>query len=459
MTDTQLNLAIPISESVKFKGIIKRSGQVVAFDPEKITNAIYRAAVSIGGKDRDLSEKLSRKVLKALSEIYPADSVINVEEIQDWVERILIENNHAKTAKAFILYRAEQRKKRENKEALLNVEDNIPYRLIWRSYSWNVDHSADSIEKLNLQMKDGRWRDLVIASEKKYHDDVKKVAKQILKRKDEIRVLIVAGPSSSGKTTTTIKIGEELEREGLSFRTLNIDHYFRNLDQHPRDEFGDYDYEKPEALELDMINTHLEALLKGKKIWMPRYDFKQGKRFDNETEMKLNPGEIILIDSLHGLYEPMTQSVLREQKFRFYIEALCQIKDMRGEFIRWTDLRMMRRMIRDSLFRNSDPLQTIGHWHYVRRSEKQYIVPYIKTADAVFNGSLSYEIAVHKVYLETWIAQIVRHFEEHPHQADALLRARRLQKILASITRFPDTNFIPRHSFLREFIGGSVYKY
>lgn len=457
--ENQLSLFPAIPRTLKVKEVIKRNGRIVFFDPEKITNAIYKAAIHIGGKDRELAEQLTGKVLRTMNQIYPLGATPTVEEIQDIIEKVLIENNHAQTAKTFILYRAERARIREKKESTIAVEDNIPYKLLWKAYSWNVDHQCDSFEKLNRQIRDGRWKNLVLNSEKQYHVEIKKVAELIIKRKNDLRIMIVAGPSSSGKTTTTTKIGEVLKEKGISFLLMNLDNYFKDLEAHPKDEYGDHDFESPYALELDLINEHLSSLIKGKTIQMPQYDFKTGKRTSKTTELKLQKGEIILIDTLHGLFDKMTQSIPGENKFKFYIEAICQIKEMNGEFVRWTDLRMLRRMIRDSLHRNYDPLRTVGHWHYVRRGEKKYIVPFIKTVDYVFNGSLPYEFPVYKNFLENQFQKIIKAFEKDPKKADAYLRAQRVEKLLKFLEKFPDINFIPKNSLLREFIGGSSYKY
>lgn len=457
--EDQLNLFPNQERSYKFSRVIKRDGRIVTFDHEKITNAIYKAALEVGGSNRELAVELTGKVLKMMDEIYPPGATPSVEEIQDIIEKILIENGHARTAKAFILYRAERARVREKKESIIVAEDNIPYKLVWKVYSWNVDHGCDSIEKLNQKIKDGSWKKLVTDSEENYHNEIKEVAEQIRERKDMIRLMIVAGPSSSGKTTTTMKIGECLKADKISFTLMSLDNYYKNLESHPKDEYGDYDFESPYALDLDLINDHLSSLLKGKTIKMPHYDFKKGVRTSELTEFKLKKGEILLIDSLHGLFDEMTKSVPAEQKFKFYIEAICQIKDANGEFVRWTDLRMLRRMIRDSWHRSYDPERTVGHWHYVRRSEKKYIVPFIHTVDYVFNGSLGYELPVHKNLLGKYFPDVVKKFESDPKKADAFFRAQRVSKLFESLENFPDINFIPGNSFLREFIGGSIYKY
>jgi uridine kinase len=444
---------------LKIDKIIKRNGMVAAFDRDKIVNSIYRAAVEVGGSDRLLAEKLAERVVAIINTVYPAGSTPTVEEIQDIIEEMLVEGGHYKTAKAYILYRAEHARIREKKDARIVVEDNVPYKILWRFFTWNVDNGCDTIEKLNRKIKDGSFPALVAAAEKFYHAEIDKVAQQVLREREDLRLFIVAGPSSSGKTTTTMKIGERLRAEGINFILLNVDNYFKDLEQHPKDEFGDYDFEIPEALDLEMINEHLRDLLQGKAIMMPEYNFKTGKRRLNARELRLEKGQIVLIDSLHGLYPAMTASVPQEMKFRFYIEALCQIRDRKGEFVRWADLRMLRRMVRDSWHRGYNPEQTVGHWHYVRRSEKQYIVPFINKVDYIFNGALPYEFPVYKKFLFRNLEEIVKKYENQPKRVDAYIRARRVLGLMAETDELADDSCVPRDSLMREFIGGSSYRY
>ncbi|MFN3966156.1 MAG: ATP cone domain-containing protein [Endomicrobiia bacterium] len=446
-------------ESYKITHVIKRDGRIVAFNKDKITDSIFRAAVEVGGENRELAESLANKVVKMISETYPAGSTPTVEEIQDLTEKVLVENGHFKTAKAYILYRQEHKRLREGKESRIIVEDNIPYKVLWRLFTWNVDHECDTIEKLNNQIKSGKIKNLIEETEKFYHNEINKVVEEIKKRKDKIRIVIVAGPSSSGKTTTTIKIGEALKKEGLSFVSLNVDNYFKNLELHPKDEYGDYDFETPFALDLALINEHLYKLVRGEKIKTPEYNFKTGKRTDNVHEFSLRDDQILLIDSLHGLYNEMSSSVSHELKFKLYIEAMCQLRDKNGEFVRWADLRMLRRMVRDSWHRSYDPLMTVGHWHYVRRSEMKYIVPFINKVDYIFNSALSYELPVHKKYLFKYFPEIIKKYENDPKKVDAYIRAKRVYNLLSQIEELTDDSTVPKDSLLREFIGGSIYEY
>lgn len=455
------DLLFPEKDITKLKigQVIKRDGRTVAFDHNKVLDSIFRAAVDVGGRDRKTAELLTGKVISAINRAYSAATIPSVEEIQDIIEKVLVENGHYKTAKAYILYRAEHARLREDKNTRIVAEDNVPYKVLWRVYKWNVDHSCDTIEKINKHIQKGTFSKLVKDCEKQYAEEIDKVAAKILENKDKLRIVIVAGPSSSGKTTTTVKISEQLQKKNMQFVLLNLDNYFLNLEEHPKDEYGDYDFETPQALDLELINSHLEKLLAGQTVKMPFYNFKTGKRQLNATEFTLKDGQIILIDSLHGLFPQITASVPHEMKFRFYIETLCQLRDADGEFMRWADLRMLRRMVRDSWHRAYDPEKTVGHWHYVRRSEKKHIVPFINKADHVFNGSLSYELPVYKKHLFKHLPSIIEKYGNDPKRLDAFMRAQRVYKLLQEIEELEDDSCIPKNSLIREFIGGSSYKY
>jgi len=444
--------------SYKINRLIKRDGRLVAFNKDKITDAIFRAAVEVGGSDRSEAEKLAGDVVAHINEKYPLGAIPSVEEIQDMVEKILAENGHFNTAKAYILYREKHKDIRDKKSSEQSVQDNIPYKLIFNFLIWNVDHNCDTIEKINKQIRDGSITKLIEDAEARYQEEINKAAAKIVERLGKIKMLIVAGPSSSGKTTTTTKIGEVLKQHNVNFVLLNLDNYFKNIEEHPKDEYGDYDFETPQALDLPLINRHLFDLLHGKTIKMPYYDFKIGKRYLDRTEFKLQPNQILLIDSLHGLYNEMTKSIPHDFKFKFYIEAICVLRDKMGEFVEWTDLRMLRRMVRDSWHRAYDPTMTVGHWHYVRKSEKRHIVPFIDKVDYVFNGALPYELPIHKKFMFKEFPKIIQAYENDPKKIDAYIRAKRVYQVLSEFEELDDA-LVPKNSLLREFIGGSSYKY
>jgi uridine kinase len=443
----------------KIQKIQKRSGAIVDFIPDRITNAIYRAAVAVGGRDKSIAEHLSAQVVEILEEKCPEGCIPLIEEIQDIVEKVLIENGHAKVAKAYILYRDEQIRKRRQKAGIESrPSENIPWAKIWHSLNWAVENHLDTIQSFNERIAKGEYQQIVNVSESAYEDQIEQTAQLILDRAADIRIVIITGPSSSGKTTSTTKIGEHLKKQGYHLITLNVDHYFYNLDMHPQDEFGDYDYEPPQALDLDLINQHLKQLIAGEKINMPSYDFKTGTRKLNQTPLQVKENEIILIDSLHGLYGKMTEGIPAEQMFRLYLEPLLQMKDDHGDFIRWTDIRLIRRMLRDAAHRAYDPEKTLLHWHYVRASEMRNIIPYINSTDAIINSAMPYEMALYAHKLLKNFNHWEEKYRDDPLREDAYIRASRVAKVLAQFTPIADESPIPANSVLREFIGGSIYE-
>ena len=440
----------------------KRNGRIIEFDSERIVNAIFRAAKVVGIDNLELAKKITNDVVRRLNKRFSSEDIPTVEEIQDIVVSTLYDFGEDRTAEAYQRYREEQAVKREQREEHFAIDENVPYKVLYNVLVWNIDHNCNSVEKLNEIVKSGGFANLVRAAEEKYHDDIDRLTAAILRRQTDVRVIIIAGPSSSGKTTTTIKLSERLKKHNMNLVALNLDNYFRNLLENPKDEFGDYDFEQPDALDIPLINEHLAALLKGETIQMPYYNFKTGKReWLDENKFTLKSDEIVLLDSLHGLYEPLTASVPKELKFKFYIEALCQVRDTKGEYIRWADLRMFRRMVRDSWHRSYDPEMTVGHWHYVRRSEMRHIIPYVNTADFILNGSLPYELPVYRKYLEPYLDRILNMYKDNVQRFDAAIRATRIYNLLTSIVPITDEDekSIPSNSLIREFIGGSVYKY
>ena len=444
----------------RIKYVIKRSGVKVPFTAQRITNAIYRAAVAVGGRDRGMAEHLTNQVVAYLESELSEDAIPTVEDIQDAVEKVLIENSHAKVAKAFILYRDERARMRNQREnQTIRPSGNIPWAKIWQVLDWSSSHDLHTIKRYNQRLANGELQQITFESEMFYEEDIKTAARMIRDRRDKVKIVLISGPSSSGKTTTTIKVGQILKQHGLSLVALNVDNYFFDLDQHPKDEFGDYDFETPQALDLALINDHLSRLIKGEEIDIPFYDFKTGKRSGSHSRMKISENDIILIDSLHGLYPPMTENIKDENKFKLYLEPLLQMKDAEGNYIRWTDIRLMRRMLRDQAFRAYDPEKTLTHWHYVRTSEKRSIIPNHKYADFIISSAMPYELSIYKAKLETNFGKWASKFKNDALREDAYLRANRINNLLKEITAIEDDSFVPSDSVIREFIGGSTLNY
>lgn len=444
----------------RIQSVVKRNGAVVPFTPQRITNAIYRAAVAVGGRDKETAQKLSDQVVALLEAYVPENEAPQIEFIQDMVERVLIENGHVRVAKAYILYRNERAKQREKRnEGDDQPSSNIPWSKLWKVLDWSVEHNVHTVEHLNEHISKGTLSQVVTAAEAAYHEDVENAANLVLSRKNEVRMVFIAGPSSSGKTTTTIKLGEYLAREGLALVTLNVDNYFFDLEAHPKDEFGDYDFETPQALDLKLINEHLTRLFDGDEVLIPFYNFKTGRRETGHTNMKLAKNEIVLIDSLHGLYPEMTIDIPDSMKFKLYIEPLLQLKDNNGKYVRWTDIRLIRRMLRDAAHRAYDPTQTLLHWHYVRSSELRHIIPFINTTDTVVNSAMPYELPMYKHKLGASFSQWSTLYEGDPLRKDAWERASRVNALFEQILPVEDDTIVPENSVIREFIGGGIYKY
>jgi uridine kinase len=441
------------------KTIIKRDGQIVPHDHSRITNAIFKAAAaSDGGFGFEEAERLADIVENRTAESY-ADQIPTVEDLQDIVEAVLMEAGHTKVARSYIIYRQKQTEIREARRGAIEATDNIPYKLIYEVLRWNMEHGCESVCGINRIISDGNYPELVAACEERYANECRAAGKRVLDHSGDVRLIIVAGPSSSGKTTTTIKMEEELARQGKKLRAFHVDNYFWDLELHPKDEFGDYDYETPQALDIDLINDHLEQLLAGRTVKTPHYDFPSGKRTLNVHEMRLEDDEILLMDCLHGLYSDMTRSIPDAHKFRLYIETLGQLKNDNGEFMRWTDHRLMRRMIRDSWSRNHGVLETLTHWHYVRKSELQYIIPFIGNVDCVVNSAMPYEYPVLKNKLFHHFPEAVERYRDDFKRQDAYLRAQRVMQFLEPLNDGVDESCIPADALFREFIGGSKYAY
>ena len=444
----------------RFEFVVKRSGVKVPFTPQRISNAIYRAAVAVGGRDRETAEKLADQVIAYLENTLPDGHIPHVEKIQDAVEKILIENAHAKVAKAYILYRDERARLRSQRENLtFRASQNIPWEKIWQVLDWAATHNLDTVEKYNQRVRNGELAQITSESEMFYEEDIKNAACQIGERRKDLKIVLISGPSSSGKTTTTIKIGQLLKQMGINLVALNVDNYFFDLDKHPKDEFGDYDYETPQALNLELINTHLTQLTAGQEVRIPFYDFKNGRRHDDQTPMKIGKDDIILIDSLHGLYPPMTEDISAEKKYKLYLEPLLQMKSANGQYIRWADIRLMRRMLRDAAYRAYDPEKTLTHWHYVRTSEMHHIIPNAINADLIINSAMPYEISIYKTRLFNQFKIWEEKFRGDALREDAFERAKRIHTLLTEFEPLSDDSFVPGDSVIREFIGGSSLSY
>lgn len=449
----------PREEEERLKDFILDEIQSADVDP-KYTHSLFPQLSS--EERRAIAEFLRDRVLEMSGRELEADVLCPPREyIQDTVEKELKRLGEIDIAEGYMIYREGRKKVNSGDISELQFTNNgIHKDVVRRTMEWNVDHSCDSVFELNRWMRGARGRDpeeLVRASEQRFNQDIQRAADMIRERKDEIDVVIIAGPSCSNKTTATVKIGQELKNIGMKFKQLNVDDYFFDLKDQPKDKFGDFDFEMPEAINMELLNRHLGKLIQGETIDKPNYNFEKGKQ-DGTVPFARDPDEIILIDCLHGLYRDLTKSVPQSNKFRIYIESMNIVRDTDGNPTKWADVRMLKRMIRDSRHRGYSMERTLAHWPYVRKGELKHIIPYIFTTEIVINSGLPYELPVLKQaigddYPDENHIDSLREDQRLP----AYVRGRRTLGLLETIEPFPDLDLIPPSSPIREFIGGSEY--
>ncbi len=304
---------------------------------------------------------------------------------------------------------------------------------------------------LNRVITTGDVSDFIKIAEALHEKKIAQIADDITREYGKIKLVLIAGPSSSGKTTFAKRLGIHLRVNEKNPVVISLDNYFLDRDKTPRDEHGNYDYDSIEALDLQLINEHLRDLLLGKEVAIPHFDFKKGKRSGIEKKIRLSKGDIIVIEGIHGLNPRLSELVPDEAKFRIYVSALTQISVDSHNRISTSDTRLIRRIVRDKLFRGHSALETLKMWPNVRKNEEKYIYPFQENADVMFNSSLVYEMAVLKLYADAMLEQVT---PDYPEYGDAV----RLLSILSHFLGIMPTE-VPPTSILREFIGGSSFKY
>ena len=307
-----------------------------------------------------------------------------------------------------------------------------------------------TLYKLNKQVKEGKASELVLLAEALHEKKISDIADNIIKRKNA-KVVLIAGPSSSGKTTFAKRLGIQLRLNGLKPVTISVDNYFVERENTPLDENGKYNFECLEAIDLELFNDHLTKLLNGEEIVCPTFDVKTGsKNYDGKT-MKLAEDEILVIEGIHCLNDELTSSIPKDMKYKIYISALTVLNIDYYNRISTTDSRLIRRMVRDFNFRGYDALHTLQMWDSVNKGEEKYIFPFQDEADSTFNTSLIYELCVLKKYALPILEKIDNSYAEYSE-------AKRLCKFLRYFEDIED-KYVPENSLLREFIGGSIFEY
>ena len=317
-------------------------------------------------------------------------------------------------------------------------------------HHWQNIVGVRTVGDFNEIVGAGRSTDLINVSEALQEKKISQIADEIAGRKG-IKLVLLAGPSSSGKTTTCKRLSIQLVANGLKPLQISLDDYFVNRDQTPHDESGEYDYESIYALNLNLINEQFNALFRGEEVELPKYDFQTGVSRPSGKKLKMQENNVLVVEGIHALNPELTAHIPEKQKFRVYVSALTTILLDDHNYIPTTDNRLLRRIIRDYKYRGVDARESIRRWPSVRSGENKWIFPFQENADAVFNSAMLFELAVIKQQAEPLLEQVPENCEEYSE-------AYRLRKFLKYIRPIPNKD-IPPTSLLREFLGGSSFRY
>jgi len=330
------------------------------------------------------------------------------------------------------------------------------YRKLFNIYKeskkWQSAIKINNVGRLNEFIRNNKIHDYIKTAEVFHERKIAQIADMITADKNNIRIVLIAGPSSSGKTTFSKRLAVHLHVNGIDSVPISLDNYFLNREKTPKDEDGDYDFESIYALDLDLFNEHLVKLTKGDEVEIPNFDFESGSRKGNGYPLRIAENQIIIIEGIHGLNDLLTHSIAKENKFKIYISALTQIAFDDFNRIHTTDTRLIRRIVRDQKFRGYSATDNLNRWASVRRGEEKNIFPYQENADVMFNSAVVYELAVLKRYAEPLLKKV------SPDKKVYSI-AQNLLELLDKFHPLEDESGIPPTSILREFIGNSSFNY
>ena len=322
------------------------------------------------------------------------------------------------------------------------------FQVLKESTKWGDIQNIETVGALNDKITNGDIQDMILVQEAMQEKKIAEIAEMIANKSD-IKFVLIAGPSSSGKTTFSHRLSIQLRANGLVPHPIAVDNYFVEREKTPKDKDGNYNFECLEAIDAELFNQDMLDLLSGKEVALPTFNFKTGKReYSGETK-KLGEQDVLVIEGIHCLNDAMTYKLSKENKFKIYISALTQLNIDEHNRIPTTDGRLIRRMVRDARTRGASAKQTIAMWPSVRKGEEENIFPYQEDADVMFNSALIYELAVLKLYAEPILFGIEKDCEEY-------VEAKRLLKFLDYFIGVGSEN-IPANSLLREFVGGGCF--
>lgn len=326
-------------------------------------------------------------------------------------------------------------------------------KLSWALEEYERIHKileTNTVYKLNKAINSGRIKEVIMLAEALHEKKIANIADDIAKRKN-VKMVLIAGPSSSGKTTFAQRLGIQLRLNGIKPVTISVDNYFVERSDTPKDENGEYDFESIEAIDLKLFNEHLVKLLNGEEIEMPRFDFHEGTKKYKGDMLKLNSDEILVIEGIHCLNDKLTSQISKDEKYKVYISALTVLNMDRYNRISTTDTRLVRRIVRDYQFRGYSAKHTLDTWASVNRGEEKNIFPYQEDANKIFNTSLIYELSALKDIAKPLLEEITQDEKEYAE-------AQRLLNILKYFESIPNEE-VPTNSLLKEFLGGGNFKY
>lgn len=339
-----------------------------------------------------------------------------------------------------------------NVAASPSVQEKM-YRAFTDYLRFNRAIKVSNVGELNRVVQNHRTADLINVAEAMHDKLLGRISDDIMARRREggARIILIAGPSSSGKTTSAKRLAIQLMTNLMSPKMISLDDYFIDREHTPRDADGDYDYESLYALDLERLNSDLKRLLAGEEINLPTYSFELGRRIERSRPLKLGPDDVLVIEGIHGLNPDLIPDLDPKDVYKVYVSALTTLGIDDHNWISTTDNRLLRRIVRDHKYRHTSARETIRRWPSVRRGEEKWIFPYQENADATFNSSLLFELGVMKPYAEPLLQEV-------PHDCPEYTEASRLLRFLSYFNTIPAEQ-IPATSLLREFLGGSSFKY
>lgn len=340
--------------------------------------------------------------------------------------------------------------RRHKPEALLPMPDYPKLLVTFLQYGdWLAKLGIENVGALNNAIQGGRSDQVVLVSEAFHENNLARIANQVVSQITRSRIILIAGPSSAGKTTTSRRLTVQLLALGVSPFPLELDNYFLDRDKTPLGEDGKPDFESIDALDLPLLADHLQRLIRGEEVQLPRYNFKTGLREDGEL-IRLKDGQPIILEGIHGMDPRLIPANLTGEAFRIYVSALTQLNLDRHNRVSTTDTRLIRRIVRDARERGYTAAQTISRWESVRRGEKRHIFPFQENANVMFNSALVYELAALKPFAEPLLRQV-------PYGTPEYIEAKRLLAFLEWFLPL-DVSLVPGTSIMREFLGGSILK-